>query len=421
MNRSVKSTAILAAVMLSLAGCEASTADRTVPAESTAMTDSTVITAAESTAETTSETAAEDTSASQTSDDAAVSMTDTAPDDTASAETASSETAFTEQLPEENDAASLYAPVISEVLGAVQDGYDFDAEYRYIPEGIIERIMYEEKSMLLDGIGFVLTDISGDGTPELLIMTMPDEEYSTVYACYTCGSDGSIVRAFEGFARSSYTYTGSGTFFYIGSSGAAYTAMGNAHISTDAAALEWNDFWFTQPKDGDINNIGIYRNDTDECDPDTSELTDLTESDFVYMMERFGENAVSLPCVSLGTLSEAPDSLRTLEQIAAEGGLGEADHIISPEEGTKEGTWYDLIHGNKIEFYENRGQYVYTDSFGNTTEGDLVYNGDPEAPRYETVGSEDTEQIYFARTTEGITCMMAVSRPDGTETMYIRK
>ena len=198
----------------------------------------------------------------------------------------------------------LYAPVLGEILGLIRDGEDAAGPFPYTPMGMFERVMYEEnRETLLKSIGYAITDISGDGVPELLIgedtafELEHGEKTTTVYACYTLKRD-EIVCTFEGYARSAYQWMGDGTFYYFGSAGAAHSLCGTARLSKDGTDLVWNDFYFT-----DLNNAGeiaIFYNTTGDFDTHMSEETDITFEEFQAITEAWENSRKTLAMRPLG-------------------------------------------------------------------------------------------------------------------------
>ena len=100
----------------------------------------------------------------------------------------------------------------------------------------------------LQGTGFAIEDITGDGVPELLVGSMP--------------GSGTPAAVFDGWARNGYYALGGGRFYYHGSGGAAYSAFGTCHLSYDGSRIEWEDFYFSDIKDSSAGTIGYFHNTT---------------------------------------------------------------------------------------------------------------------------------------------------------------
>ena len=187
---------------------------------------------------------------------------------------------------------SIYAPVIDELLEAIEDGYDYEKAYEYLSEGLIERLMYGEKDTLPDEIGYWLEDYSGDGIPELLVgysevyetgeQEMHIEDY--IAGVYTI-KDGKPVMTIEGWARNSYRLMDEGHFFNIGSGGAMNTIIGECHLSEDGTEVIWDEFCFTEGRaDG---SIAVFTNDSGIADREVSEEMDIGEEEFSDIMGEY--------------------------------------------------------------------------------------------------------------------------------------
>jgi hypothetical protein len=113
--------------------------------------------------------------------------------------------------------------------------------------GIMETVNALGREAALQGTGFSIEDITGDGVPELLVGSMPGSGES-VYAVYTI-RNGTPAAVFDGWARNGYYALGGGRFYYHGSGGAAYSAFGTCHLSYDGSRIEWEDFYFSDIKD----------------------------------------------------------------------------------------------------------------------------------------------------------------------------
>lgn len=106
--------------------------------------------------------------------------------------------------------------------------------------GIMETVNALGREAALQGTGFAIEDITGDGVPELLVGSMPGSGES-VYAVYTI-RNGTPAAVLDGWARNGYYALGGGRFYYHGSGGAAYSAFGTCHLSYDGSRIEWEDF-----------------------------------------------------------------------------------------------------------------------------------------------------------------------------------
>lgn len=124
--------------------------------------------------------------------------------------------------------------------------------------GIMETVRALGQDEALRRIGFAIEDVSGDGTPELLIGGMPDSG-KNLYAVYTM-DNGAPMAVFDGWARNAYYMLGKNLFYYSGSGGAAYSAFGTFRLSYDGTRKEWEDFYFSDIKDESRGTIGYFYN-----------------------------------------------------------------------------------------------------------------------------------------------------------------
>ena len=183
----------------------------------------------------------------------------------------------------------IYAPVLEETRDVVLN-FDPDKEYKYMSDGLWEKVNYGDKETIADEIGYLLLDLSGDGVPELMIGYNDDywtdeaEEQSYVVSIFTI-RDGEPYTTMQGWARSSHRWYQDNRFIYNGSGGAMYSMFGLHHISKDGTKVEWDDFYYTdEAEDG---GLAVYYNTTGTVDPAASERIRLSEEDFWEMQEEY--------------------------------------------------------------------------------------------------------------------------------------
>lgn len=175
----------------------------------------------------------------------------------------------------EVDAIDAYAPLLEHFYMLVSDPYGED-DNSDGGMGVQENARAMEDSAL-EGIGYTIKDLSGDGIPELAVGTLP-EYGGQINAVYTL-VDGKPQFVFEGWYRNSYSYLGEGRFFYYGSGGVAETGQGVVSLTRDATVLEVESFYFTQP--GSDGKIYVYYNETGSWDPAQSEKSEMDLDDFL--------------------------------------------------------------------------------------------------------------------------------------------
>ncbi len=201
---------------------------------------------------------------------------------------------------DEADYNALYAPVFDEVFEVLDYGFNIDREYRYVSGGLSEKVMYSQDDDLLNSIGYVLTDLSGDGVPELLIGS--DEDYdgnafSYIYTLCTIEDDKPVC-VIAGSTRSSYNSMGDGQLYYQGSGGASITIFGENHLSKDGSGIVWDDFYFTDEKEN--GEIGIYYNNTGLFSAAESEELSISEDEFSKKMSQYQDRCVKIPWTPIG-------------------------------------------------------------------------------------------------------------------------
>ncbi|MCR5687001.1 MAG: hypothetical protein K6G58_03170 [Lachnospiraceae bacterium] len=202
-----------------------------------------------------------------------------------------------EDEPEAGDAdgpdyMEIYAPVLEEVKTVVEEGYDFDRTYEYISNGLMEKVMYPGDTPASESVGYLLADVSSDGVPELLIAC--NEDYgdgprTVLFSIFTV-KDGMPATTMESWARSCYCPMEDNRFYYFGSGGAMITIFGEAHLSADGTQIEWDDFYFTDEKDGGA--LGMYHNTTGVFDAAAAEELSVSEEEFLSKMDEYEKRLI---------------------------------------------------------------------------------------------------------------------------------
>lgn len=215
--------------------------------------------------------------------------------DTTAAETTAAETTAAETA--EPDSASVYDSLLASYYDLIVNGPDEDG-ISDGQTGVYEAVSGMDSGAALESVGYSITDISGDGVPELLIGSIAENNGgvylgSQIYAVYTVSGDAPVL-SFEGWARSCYRTMGGGKFFYQGSGGAAINIFGVYSISSDGTALVCEDFYYTNEKADDASVIGMYHNTTGEITADAAEEMDITSDEFSALSDNLGSGVQSI-------------------------------------------------------------------------------------------------------------------------------
>lgn len=193
------------------------------------------------------------------------------------------------------EAMLAYEDVMDQTCDVIYNGYHEENDYPFVSSGVIE-LSSMERTELLQYLGYTLEDISGDGIPELLIGTMPNDaaevpETQMLLGGYAC-KDGEPVCFLEGWARSVYEWLGGGRFFHYGSAGYAYSAFGPFHISEDGTELLCEEWYFSDLKDD--AEIAFYHNRTGVWDKDAAEPLDVDADGFWALSDKYSDERQTL-------------------------------------------------------------------------------------------------------------------------------
>ena len=122
--------------------------------------------------------------------------------------------------PAEADATAAYAGVFETYATLLTDGWGGE---ELMAHDLPLLIMYCVGDAPFDNIGYLLLDVDGDGTQELLIGTTVDDPFYApiVFEMYTLSPDGSVARVFSSQERARYYLCDDNTFLFEGSNSAA--------------------------------------------------------------------------------------------------------------------------------------------------------------------------------------------------------
>lgn len=164
---------------------------------------------------------------------------------------------------------------------------DFSTESDYEDEevGLFEQIMYGCSTRnALDGVGYALKDLNGDGTDELLIMGIEkDADKATgcaaVLSIYTYVGD-SIKFVDAGYSRNAI-YVGSGNeILKYGSQSAAISTVGKYTLPKGESTLVSTEFYYTYAFEEDDYEIRFFKNPLGVIDAESDDKIEVSEEEF---------------------------------------------------------------------------------------------------------------------------------------------
>ena len=148
----------------------------------------------------------------------------------------------------------------------------------------------------LDKIGYVRKDLNGDGNDELFIGYFDNDGSvdvkNEIYAAFT-GDEESLKPLFEKQKRNTYALTDTGTIYFYGSDEAKYFILAEYQL-TDDGDVVCKDFYFTYPKNNDLEKFAFYHNTTGTWDPKASEEIQMTHEEFEQKRKELAARTVSM-------------------------------------------------------------------------------------------------------------------------------
>lgn len=161
------------------------------------------------------------------------------------------------------------------IIGEKEVGDDLDYQFYWLHE------FYGIEAE--DHVGYALTDLSGDGIPELVIgrVDNPDieEGFTQIFDIYTIKQDKAIF-VLSGWDRNTYYYLGEGRFLSTGLHSFHNGFYGTFHLSEDGSQLNCEDYYFTEPVACESDQILYYHNTTGADNPAASEQLSVTDDVF---------------------------------------------------------------------------------------------------------------------------------------------
>ena len=236
-------------------------------------------------------------------------QTETAEREETADKTASEEASINGSSDAGTDYISLYAPVLKETLEVINEGYDYEKEYRFMSDGLMEKVNYEDKQVLLKDIGYLVEDIDSDGVPELLI-GYDDQDYDTLAVqSYILGvyalDEKEPYSVLYGWARNTYRWLGNGHVLNLGSGGAAVTILADSHFDHNEKSFVCDDFYFSDEKE--VGDIGYFHNTSGIFDMDQAEELPITSDQFWKIIEGYERECKLLTWTPIGTYAIADE------------------------------------------------------------------------------------------------------------------
>ena len=122
--------------------------------------------------------------------------------------------------PSEADPIAAYADVFATYTTLLTEGWGGE---ELMAHDLPLLIMYCVGDAPFDNIGYLLLDVDGDGTQELLTGTLISDEFYApiVFEMYTLTPEGSVVRVFSSQERARYYLCEDNSFLFEGANSAA--------------------------------------------------------------------------------------------------------------------------------------------------------------------------------------------------------
>ena len=129
-------------------------------------------------------------------------------------------TAEPDTAPTDADTIADYAAVFGTYNQLLAEGWGGE---ELMAHDLPPLIMYCVGDAPFDNIGYLLLDVDGDGTQELLTGTLISDEFYApiVFEMYTLTPEGSVVRVFSSQERARYYLCEDNTFLFEGANSAA--------------------------------------------------------------------------------------------------------------------------------------------------------------------------------------------------------
>ena len=170
------------------------------------------------------------------------------------------------------------------VADRVDDIIPSDGVFSFV--GIREALLGRDTDEALAGIGYMFYDVDGNGTEELIIADMLDDDGgpwdNRILLMYSLAG-GKPVLVIDGWSRNRYYLLDDGTIYHEGSSGAAYSVFANFRMAEDGISLEVIDY-YSSGYYGD-SEWGWFHSTTGETTEDESERIEFEDEDVPWKMQ----------------------------------------------------------------------------------------------------------------------------------------
>lgn len=280
------------------------------------------------------------------------------------------------------DYAEIYGDVLNQYYATLYMAVPMDE----VSDGFIylnEALNYNDSAAdLIYQVGYTITDLSGDGVPELVIGSISaanngENTGDNIYAVYTC-VDGAPYLTFEGWTRNQYYYVNGGSFYNEGSSGAMSSSFGMFVLSEDGTELECISFYFTAESDDDPTVEAYYHNDNGTIEKGISE--EVSEDTYNEELMTFEYATGEIELTSFDSYNYT----------------GEALTIIDEKEMEFEALWVKDCK-ERINEYKMIDEYVTVDA---APDCGVIFFPEHELPKFtvyslEFVDASDDGKIIF--------------------------
>ena len=223
----------------------------------------------------------------------------------------------------EDEMRETYREILDGAYALLSAAADDDLNY---PDGLtgIDEFVHTSAAEMsaeerLESVGYRFEDLSGDGTPELLLMERLAEGSddaavgNRLFAVYTL-ADGKPQCSVESLYRNSYELTADGTLFNQASAGAMYSIFGEEKLTEDGVALECVQYLFTYEKDESFSEIGYYRNNSGDFDKELS--AEISEDEYYQALEKLEGRVKTAELTTFAEYVPSNDSAQSTEPAA---------------------------------------------------------------------------------------------------------